>query len=131
MHETLDVDRRGGGYHIGEHALALIGEMQAAFCAGAFVATVVLACTVIDAHLREVELDEKFQGGLNSSFQASKYSEELEWLRKLRNAIVHFEWRRGGVLSFEDLWMKREMREASARSAIALVGNVIFENPFV
>ena len=45
-----------GAYIVSEQACALIGEVQTAFCAGAWVAVIVLAMAVVDAQLRETEL---------------------------------------------------------------------------
>lgn len=45
-----------GAYMVSDQACALIGEVQTAFCAGAWVAVIVLAMVVVDAQLRETEL---------------------------------------------------------------------------
>ena len=45
-----------GGYEVSEQACALMAEVQAVFCAGAWVGVVILAMAVIDAQLRETEV---------------------------------------------------------------------------
>lgn len=104
----FDIERRGGGYVIGEHATALLVDVQAAFCAGAFITTVILACTIVDSHLREVELDYAFDGGLQVAFKHSDHTSGLEWLRLQRNALVHFKSSKGPAVTMDDHWISRE-----------------------
>lgn len=44
-----------GGYLLSEQACALVAELQSAFCAGAWIAVIVLAAAAIDAHLRDAD----------------------------------------------------------------------------
>ncbi|MBS0155179.1 MAG: hypothetical protein JSS38_11325 [Nitrospira sp.] len=100
--ETLfDVEKRRGEYLIGEQALGLVIDLQTAYCAGAFIACVILGCTIIDAHIREAEAGPDFEGGLAAAFQLSKFRVELEWLRQRRNQLVHFKLSRP-ALSVDD-----------------------------
>lgn len=127
----FDVEQLGGGYIIGEHATALLVDLQATFCAGAFLTTIILACTIVDAHLREAELDPHFEGGMQAAFQYSDHVSDLEWLRLRRNALVHFKSSRGPALTVDDHYTSREDHEKDARRAINLVARVLFENPWV
>lgn len=86
--DMFDIDRRGGGYELGEHATGLLVDLQAVFCVGAFVSVVVISCAVIDSHLNEVELDSKRSPGMRETFKASSHSLELEWLRTRRSSRV-------------------------------------------
>jgi len=56
----------GGAYIVSEQACALLGEVQTTFCAGAWVAVIVLAMAVVDAQLRETELP-GFKGSTRES----------------------------------------------------------------
>ncbi|MFC5295112.1 hypothetical protein [Bosea minatitlanensis] len=58
----FDTERRGGAYVVGEHATALLVDLQSVFCAGAFISAIILSCTIVDAHLREAEIGEEFDG---------------------------------------------------------------------
>jgi len=87
---VFDVDERGGGYVIGEQATALLIDLQCIYCAGAFVSVVVMSCTIVDCHLREAELPRNFKGGIKAVFESSAFAQELDWLRKYRNQLVHF-----------------------------------------
>ncbi|WP_420561686.1 hypothetical protein [Tepidicaulis sp.] len=127
----FDVEQRGGGYVVGEHATGLLIDLQAAFCAGAFVATIILACTIIDAHLREVELDDRFEGGMKAAFKYSGRVSDLEWLRLRRNALVHFNLSKGPAVTVDGHYCSREVHERDARRAINLVAEVFFETPWV
>lgn len=123
----FDVETRGGGYLLSEHATGLLVDLQAVYCAGAFISCIILACTIVDAHLQDVE---GAQGGLQSTFQASDHCDALEWLRKRRNRLIHF---KDGVLpiSVDAHWDNRAEHEKEAQRAIALVADVLFENPCV
>ena len=129
--ETFDLDLRGGGYTLGEHASGLLIDLQSIYCVGAFVSVIILSCTIVDAHLREAELEARFDGGMQSAFFQSSHNAELDWLRRRRNELVHYKSSRALAISVEDQWAKRESHEADARRAIELVANVMFENPWV
>jgi hypothetical protein len=128
---TFSVERHGGAYIIGEHGAGLLVDLQSLFCAGAFVSAVVIACTIVDAHLNETELEDGFKGGLKGAFEASGHSLELEWLRKRRNAIVHYNRFRSLPVSIDEQWTKRKEHEYDARKAIELTASVLFENPWI
>jgi hypothetical protein len=62
--ESLNDEISGqGSYLVSEQACALIAEVQSVFCAGAWVAVIILATAVIDAQLRETEVP-RFKGNL-------------------------------------------------------------------
>ncbi len=127
----FDVEEKGGGYIVGEHAIALVVDLQAIFCVGAYISAIIVACTIVDAHLREVESPPDFEGGIKAAFSFSSYQTDLEWLRQRRNSLVHFKGHDIPVLSIDDQWTKRSQHEADAKRAIEIVANVLFENPWV
>ena len=127
----FDIERRGGAYVVGEHATALLVDLQSVFCAGAFISTIILSCTVVDAHLREAELGQEFDGGMQAAFANSDFAGDLEWLRRERNALVHFKPSRGPKIIIDDHYSSRSDHETNARRAISLVASVVFENPWV
>ena len=65
--------------------LLLLHDIEKAFCAGAWLSVIVLAYAVVDATLRDITT------GDYRSKTAELYDSnpELEWLRNLRNQVVH------------------------------------------
>lgn len=124
----FDIDYYGGGVLASEHALGLLVDLQAVYCAGAFASCVIIACTTIDAHLQDVEGAE---GGLKSTFSTSAHHAELEWLRTYRNRLVHFKPAKSQAITVDDHWEKRIAHEAHAKRAIKLVAWVLFENKMI
>jgi hypothetical protein len=86
---------RGGTGALSEQACALMIDLQAVFCAGAWAAVVILAAVIVDAQLREV------RGG-----PERPAASERQWLRRLRNALVHEDPTKPG-LTLEDHWTRR------------------------
>lgn len=128
--DVFDIERRGGGYIIGEQATGLLVDLQACFSAGAFISCIILSAAIVDAHLIEVEWGEGFSGGMKKSFTASRFVEELEWLRTRRNRLVHFRHSDELPISVDSQWSDRERHELEAVRAIKLVADVLYENPF-
>lgn len=130
--DLFDIEtKRGADYLIGEQATGLLVDLQAVYCAGAFIACVILGCTIIDSHLREIAAGPEFEGGIQASFGLSKFPTELEWLRQRRNRLVHFKEGRGLAITVDDHFDKRAGHEEDAKRAVALVASVFFENPGV
>lgn len=128
----FDIENGGGGAYVwGEQASALLIELQAVFCAGAYISVIILGCAIIDAHLREVEADDRFEGGMQAAFSKLTSVSELDWLRKRRNSLVHFRRQTGAALTVDDQWLRRSSHETDARRAIELVSKVLFENPWI
>lgn len=99
---------RLGGSRFSEQATALTVELQACFCAGAWVACVVLAGAVVESQAEATGRHEAVP------------PEELLWLRRLRNDLLH-ENRREPLLTLEDQWINRPDWEKAARRAVSLV----------
>jgi hypothetical protein len=86
----FDTERRPGNcFLLSEQALGILVDLQAVYCSGAFVACLLLACTIIDTHIRDAELGNDFEGGIKSTFETSSYANDLDWLRIRRNRLVH------------------------------------------
>ena len=99
-----DYSRAGAG-KLSEQALALMIDLQAAFCAGAWTAVIILAGAIAEA--------QAFHGGYRSDGQES----ERAWLRGLRNALVH-ENRKDPAITLDDQWSGRRQWEKAARRAV-------------
>ncbi len=97
-----------GGSRFSEQATALVIELQACFCAGAWVAAVILAGAIVESQAEVT--------GRHDAIPA----EELLWLRRLRNDLLH-ENRREPLLTLEDQWINRPDWEKAARRAVSLV----------
>lgn len=98
---------------LSEQATALVIDLQACFCAGAWAAVVLLAATVVDT---QVEVSKQ---------RRAAPAEELRWLRALRNRLVH-EDRSNPVLTIEAQWTERKAWERSAKRAVDLVFAVVY-----
>jgi hypothetical protein len=127
----FEVETRGGAYIMGEHALGLLVELQALFCVGAYISVIIVACTTVDAHLRETELPADFSGGMKAAFSGSGSESELEWLRGRRNRLIYFEPSRPPPVTVDDHWSKRAEHEKDAERAIRVVADTLFEYPWV
>lgn len=104
-------------------------DVEAAFCAGAWVSVIILAHAAIDATIRDTEaLD--YRSNSKAIFNADP---DLEWLRKTRNALVHVsesgqskflpEGEMDNVAEYHD-----SLREAAEKS-IRLLFKAIYANP--
>lgn len=127
----FDIEQRGGAYVLGEQASALLVDLQAVYCAGAYISVIIIGCAIIDAHLRETEANNRFEGGMQAAFSELTSVPNLHWLRKYRNSLVHFKPQAGAAITIDDQWIQRTSQEADARRAIELVSKVLFENPWV
>ncbi len=91
-----------------EQACALMIDLQAVFCAGAWAAVAVLACAVTEA-----------QGGSKRESLPGVADKDYRWLRALRNRLSH-ENRNDPELTVEDQWLRRDLWEERARRAVAI-----------
>lgn len=106
--EALERERGQGGAApaLSEQACALMVDLQAVFCAGAWAATVILAAVIVDSQARFTRGDAALR-------------EEVDWLRKARNALVH-ENPKAPAITIEDQWMNRREWERDARRAVSV-----------
>lgn len=102
-----------GGPVFSEQASALLIDLQAVFCAGAWAAAVILAGAIVES---QTEASKVFTGAP---------SRDLRWLRALRNRLLH-EDRGAPALTIEDQWTRREQWERSARRAVSILFQVMY-----
>jgi hypothetical protein len=114
-------------YLLSVQATFLSRDMDIAFCAGAWAAVIILAHSVIDATLRDTEVGDY----KSSSYKLFGEDKELQWLRQIRNALVHV---RENQTTIEEAELHRieenfESLEADARRAVRLAFQVLYANP--
>ncbi len=112
--ENSFVDERAS-YGLSDQACALVGEVQVAFCAGAWVTVLVMAIAVIESHASE--------------FGYPDLTDNPTWqkLRKRRNSIVHFQEKHPGI-SLDQQWLNRPQLEAEAKEATKLMFEVFYSD---
>ncbi|MGO1121148.1 hypothetical protein ACTL6U_20830 [Rhodovibrionaceae bacterium A322] len=94
--------------HLPEQAAALLIDLQATFCSGAWAASLILTAAIVEAQLKAVGTAE--QAG----------SDEQRWLRALRNRLLHAG-EGSAILTVQDQWTNRSHWEGEARRAIRLL----------
>ncbi len=124
-------EREEGIWHsilLSPQGLLLTYDIEISFCAGAWVAVIILAHAAIDATLRDTEF-----GDYNSnSKKIFGNDKNLQWLRELRNRLVHVSSNHPSMFSEEDLnnvATFQEGLEADARRAVTLLYRTIYANP--
>ena len=102
-------------YGLSDQACALVGEVQTAFCAGAWITVLVMAIAVAESHFGE--------------FGYSDFTDNptLHNLRKRRNSIVHFQAKHPGV-GLDQQWLNRTQLETEAKEAIRLMFEVFYSD---
>jgi len=73
------------GQVISSHALLLEVDLRIAFCAGAWLSVIVLACAAVEAQRRQVSSHD-YASPARDLFAGNP---ELNWLRSLRNELAH------------------------------------------
>ena len=116
-------------YIVSEQACALVGEVQMAFCAGAFLAAVVLAMSVVDAQFRQTEMP-GYKGSTKGLIEKVRADPELQKLRKRRNSIVHVD-KQNPVITVDQQWDDRFELEKEARNAIRLMFEAFHFGPWI
>jgi hypothetical protein len=110
---------RAGAPAPSEQACALMIDLQAAFCAGAWSAAIIMAAAIVDAQA---------PAGGRSADVPGVDRKTLRWLRGLRNRLVH-EDPANPVITIEDHWMKRDKWERSARRAVEAALGALYPAP--
>lgn len=105
--EALEHERGRGGAAsaLSEQGCALMIDLQAVFCAGAWATTVILAAVIVDSQARYSRSDPRLDA-------------ELAWLRRTRNLLVH-ENPKAPAITVEDQWTDRRTWERNAKRAVA------------
>lgn len=113
--ESLEAEasRAGAARRLSEQACALVIELQAVYCAGAWAAAVILAGAI-------VEMQAERAGG-----HVDVAGEDLRWLRRKRNGLIH-ESRLEPALTIEDQWTRRSLWEGHAKRAITIVFQALY-----
>jgi len=112
--ENSFLDERAS-YGLSDQSCALVGEVQVAFCAGAWITVLVMAIAVIESHLAE--------------FGHSDFTDNptLQRLRGRRNSIVHLNPKHPGI-SVDQQWLNRIQLEAEAKEAVRLMFEVFYSD---
>jgi len=103
----------GGAGSLSEQAAALMVDMERAFCAGSWVAVVILAGAIVDAQ------------AFHSGFPANSRAEDRAWLRGLRNKLMH-EQKGAPAVTMEDQWLRGPEWERSAKRASDLAMEALY-----
>ena len=116
-----------GGYLVSEQACALVADLQSVFCAGAWIAVIILAAAAIDAHLHDAEC---CTGSAKCAIDEAGAEPQLHKLRKRRNALIHSSPDRPAI-TVDEQWSGRQSLEDDARLAVDLVFRVFYAEPWV
>jgi hypothetical protein len=73
------------GQVVSSHALLLEIDLRLAYCAGAWLSVIVLACAAVEAQARQVSADD-YSSPVCNLFANDT---DLQWLRTIRNELVH------------------------------------------
>jgi hypothetical protein len=116
------------GHAMSDYALVLFQDMELAYCAGAWISVIIMSISIIDAHLREGIGEDK----MGTAQLLSNYyeSDNIDWLRKLRNKYVHYDIN-NPLLDLDSYFSKRQELEWDATTAIKMVIKALFQNPFI
>ncbi len=111
---------RAGAPSPSEQACALMIDLQAAFCAGAWSAVIVLAAAIVDAQAPA--------GADRRADVPGVEHKTLRWLRGLRNRLVH-EDPANPAITIEDHWLNRDAWERWARRAVEAALDALYPAP--
>jgi hypothetical protein len=111
------------------HGTLLTYDVEIAFCAGAWISVIVLAHAAIDATIRDTEVGDY----TSNSKRIFGGNTDLEWLRILRNRLVHATGpERHPYFSeqaLDDVAGFQERLEDDAKRAVTLLFRAIYANP--
>ncbi len=102
-----------------EQAVALMIDLQAVFCAGAWAASVILSAAVVECQARAqgLKVPQNLMPGIRRR--------DLTWLHGLRNRLMH-EQRADPALTVEDQWQRRDEWEDNARRALQVAFTALY-----
>jgi hypothetical protein len=103
---------RAGAPKPSEQACALMIDLQAVYCVGAWASAIVLAAVIVESQAREA-------GNLPAVVFPRIAPRDLTWLYQLRNRLVH-ERRDDPAITVEDQWLRRDRWQGHAERAIGL-----------
>lgn len=114
-------------YDVSDHSTALLVDLQSCYCAGAFIAVIILSVSIIDAQLRETEANDN-KIGTARLLDEYYTGEDINWLRKLRNKYVHVDID-NPALTIDHQYTNRKQMESDARRSIQMVIHSYFQSP--
>jgi hypothetical protein len=117
--ETQAGYAEGGSRRPSEQALALMVDLQAVFCAGAWAATIVLSAAIVECQARALGLRPP------GDWVPGISRKDLTWLHSLRNRLLH-EPRGNPALTIQDQWLRRREWEGEARRALHVVFQALY-----
>lgn len=87
FHCAFDTAKKNRGFSglLSSHALLIEIDIRLAFCAGAWISTIVLACAAVEAKFRQIDSDD-FKTKSETLFGENA---DLQWLREIRNELMH------------------------------------------
>ena len=127
LYQTFDANKKEKSeILLSSHALLLEIDIGHAFCAGAWISTIVLACAAIEAKVRQIDT-ENYEAKIGALL---KWNSELRWLTNVRNEIMHAAqpgtksniWK----ASPNDLGACHAALEADARRAITVMFKTLY-----
>lgn len=110
-------------YLLSDKATLLTYDVHRAFCSGAWVSVIVLCHAAIDATIRDTELGD-YASNSKIIFGGDA---DLEWLRKIRNGLVHVS--PASDPRFGNFDAYHDALEPDARRAVKLLFRVIYDSP--
>jgi hypothetical protein len=102
-----------------EQTCALMIDLQAVFCAGAWAAAIILAAAIVEGQARE-------KGAWRRAETSQPRDREAVWLHRLRNRLLHEDKARP-VLTVEAQWFQRRQWEDQAKRAIELAFAALYD----
>ena len=127
MYQTFEANKKEKSERLlSSHALLLEIDIGHAFCAGAWISTIVLACAAIEAKVRQIDT-ENYESKIGALL---KWNNELRWLMDMRNEFMHAAqpgtkaniWK----ASPDDLGVCHAALEAEARRAITVMFKTLY-----
>lgn len=114
-------------YFVSSQGTLLAYDVEKAFCAGAWVSVIVMSHAAIDATIRDTELGDY---GSNSKTIFGG-DEDLEWLRKRRNRLVHVSESPNSIpqADLDDFDVFHDSLEQDANRAVELLFRTIYASP--
>lgn len=126
----LDQFRRFEALHVGDHEWStheqtepLIRELEHVFCAGAWIAVIVIAQAVIEMSLAGFNKNGMKKLELLDQYQLK---EKAIWLSELRNAVVHRTATQKAAVTLDRQMNFRESLRHEAKKAVAFALQVAF-----
>ena len=133
----LDEELLHGGVILSEWTTLLVKDAQIAFCAGAYLSSILSSQSAIESHLKYDVFDagESRKWGFyqlieNSSF-GNEFKNELHELRKLRNTWVHVnDPQNDSDLLNRPEYHEYKLKQFASRTMRTLL-TVVYDNPWI